>query len=101
MRCAISLASASISCMVRLVVMPENTDCGTSTPTTAQTSLTTLSSVIVSLRNLVGLRSHRHADQRLAVDVALHLVAGVALDVVADLVGGHISEFALATVLQP
>src|SRR6187401_3241144 len=94
MRWPISLASASISCMVRLLAMPPNTVCGTCTPTVAQTSFTTVSSVMSG--RLVRSRFQRHAHQRLAVQVADRLLAGVRGDVVADLVGGHLLELALA-----
>src|SRR6187401_3115215 len=80
MRCAISLASASISCIVRLLAMPPNTVDGTCTPTVAQTSFTTVSSVMSG--RLVRSRFQRHAHQRLA-----------------DLVGGHLLELTLAAAL--
>src|SRR6185436_6477858 len=41
MRCAISLARSSISCMVRLLLIVGITACGRSTPTTEQTCCTT------------------------------------------------------------
>src|SRR6187399_3336193 len=97
MRWPISLASASISCMVRLLAMPPNTVCGTCTPTVAQTSFTTVSSVMSG--RLVRSRFQRHAHQRLAVQVADRLLAGVRGDVVADLVGGHLLELTLAAAL--
>src|SRR6187455_1988599 len=94
MRWPISLASDTISCIVRLLAMPPNTVDGTATPTVAQTSRTTAS--IVMSGRLVGSRFQCHAHQRLAVQVADRLLAGVRGDVVADLVGGHLLELALA-----
>src|SRR6476620_5612558 len=93
MRCAISLASASISCMVLLPVRLENTDCGCRTPTTAQTSRTTDNRVIS--RSLVWSTLVRHAYQRLAVQRAVRRLPGIGRDVLAELVQLHALELAV------
>src|SRR6187551_1575559 len=96
MRCAISLAVDSISCMVLLPVMLENTDWGRVTPTAAQTPLTTDNRVMSGY--LFRSAVHRHADQRFlvhAADVAHRRLAGVRRDVLAELVERHLLELIL------
>src|SRR6187455_1601109 len=94
MRCAISLASATISCIVRLELMPPNTVVGTMTPTAAQTSRVTVSRVMS--RRLVWPHVERHAHQRLAVQAADRRLAGLGGDELADLVEVHVLELSLA-----
>src|SRR6188768_1985210 len=94
MRCAISSASATISCMVRLACRLPNTVVGSATPTAAQTSRTTVNRVMS--RRLVRPRVERHAHQRLAVQAADRRLAGLGGDELADLVEVHVLELALA-----
>src|SRR6478752_5684313 len=93
MRCAISLASASISCMVRLAVMLENTEVGITTPTAEQTSLTTVNNVM--LRYLARPSLYRHAHQGLVADISLRSLAGVGVDELAKLRVRHVLELVL------
>src|SRR4029077_17636245 len=93
MRCAISLASDNISCMVRLPVRLENTLCGIKTPTAAQTSFTTDNSVMSCC--LAGATFHRHANQVLFVQASHRRLAGVGGDVFAELDEIHLLEFTL------
>src|SRR6188768_4197550 len=94
MRWAISSASATISCMVRLAVRLVNTDDGSATPTAAQTSRTTASSVMS--RRLVRPCVERHPHQCLAVQAADRRLPGLGGDEIADLVKVHVLELALA-----
>src|SRR3954462_15133579 len=96
MCCAISLASVSISVIVRLPAMLENTDVGTVTPTVAQTSLTTDSSVMSG--RLLGC-VHRHTFEGLAGHGALRSAAGVGGDVFAQRLVGHVLELGLLALL--
>ena len=89
MRCAISLASDSISCMVRLPVMLENTDCAAVTrrPPRRRPSPPTTASC---QRHLF--RSARRIAMRISVlrlKLAERRLAGVGGDVLAQLVERH------------
>src|SRR6188768_2950988 len=94
MRWPISLANDTISCIVRLVFSPPNTEPGSATPTAAQTSRTTVNRVMLS--RLIGPCVERHAHQRLAVQAADRRLAGLGGDVLAHLVEVHVLELAFA-----
>src|SRR5262245_5445412 len=99
MRCAISLASAAISCIVRLLVMPENTLCGCKTPTTAQTSWTTVNSVMSSpvWQRPRWRRLHCHSLQRLATRLPLRRASGIGSDKLAQLLIAHFFKLGIRT----
>src|SRR6187455_574130 len=98
MRCAISLASVTISLMVRLSMVLLNTLVGSRTPTTAQTSLTVESMVTSSSLVRSSLLCHSH--QCLAGVGAVRSLPGVGGDVVAQLLQPHAVELTVCFVVK-
>src|SRR4029077_15611524 len=78
--------------MVRLAVILVKIDCGTRTPTVAQTSLITAKSVISC--NLLRPAVQRHSHQRLAGRLAYRTLASVGLDELTQLIDRHPRELA-------
>src|SRR4029077_18893160 len=90
MRCAISLASDSISCMVRLPAILVTIAVGTRTPTLAQTSLMTDSSVMSC--HLLWPRVSGHPHKHLTRQRAARRLPGIGRDVLAQLLQRHLIE---------